>query len=1230
MSSQPRIIRSYDVVALSVPIVYNDRGDYDPNGMLYTLRENADTLKHLADHFFGRVEPHSGLDPTRPHPLVRPLVLRACQGETVRIHFENQLRQPASIHLQSNGYDVNRSDGAAVGFNRNTTVMPGQSTIYEWQVNAEGVFLFHDMANLSGGEDGTNVHGLFGTLIVEPAGATWTHPESGEPLVDGLYADVHAPGHPSFREYAVFFHDEVEILPGAGHNGMHAGEGHAGSADEHPPDSDHSPMPISYRAEPLENRLQELERLGIRDLFNGEEQHHSSWLFGDPATPILRAYRRDPAKIRLVHAGVKETHVFHLHVHQWLAVPENPVGSAPPDNYKTQILDSISISPQTGVTIEPLYGAGSRQGTAGDVIWHCHLYPHFHRGMWGMWRVHDVLEEGTWQVDGENKPRLYPDGTPIAPLKPLPDREPPPRPTQLHPGFPLYIDGKFREKSPLPPWPLESPIPPEMAYKPPTDLEKANFIENPQLGSTFVRIGEKAEPDRCYNIVVLSTDVIYNNNGWHDRNGHMFVLAEDEEDICSGKKQPEPLFIRANAGEIIELRLTNKLPPEFGEDCFDVRQLTVECGLHVHLVKFDPIVADGSSVGWNYLSGVPRDKTMVYRWWADKEFGTVFFHDHLLADYRQKHGLFAGLIVEPEGSKHLSPQTLEPLPFSHGTQAVIQPRNGEAYREFCLAVADFIPLYDKQGEALNPPSRPGGHDDPGVMGVNYRCEPLILRDGDPAHWFSSHVHGDPATPIFPTYPGDRIRIRLLQGSHEEQHSFLIHGLRWLRWWQDPQSPLQNQQTIGISEAFTLDIQDDYGAGDYLWLFGASDDLWLGCWGLIRAYETRSMNLPPLPGRSENLTVAEMPPVPEAANVRRFHVVARQREIFYQDLKLTDPYGLVYELEGQLLPEPLVLRCRAGEWVEVTLTNQLPVALSPEPNPPELPLERDRDRRCRVIDGCVTNIDNRQDEHDRHYRRRVSNRVSLHANLLRYDVRHSDGTYVGKNPDQTIGPGESIVYRWHADQELGAVLLQDMADFRNHRHHGLIGALVVEPSDATPFHPLTQRPCWHGTGAIVQRPGQSPVRELVLLMQDGLRLFFKGNEQKPVPDPEDGELDAEDQGQKGFNYRCEPLQKSRGMRIPYPATPLWQVNSGDELWLRLVVAADKPRNHSFTVHGHLWLDQPHLQELSPVTGAVGALSTGSVQNLCFVAGQSGDYAYRTGILRWMLQQGLWGILRVLPK
>jgi len=1204
MTTKP--IRSYDVVALSVPIVFNKEGDHDPNGLMYALEANVPVLKNLKAHFFHEAHEHRpGLPPfepgseKKPHPLVRPLVLRACKGETVRIYFENQLNQPASIHLQSDGYNINQSDGAAVGRNPDSTVAPGDRTVYEWAVDREGVFLFHDMANLSGGEDGTNVHGLFGALIVEPEGATWTAPETGEPLVDGLYADVHPIDACSFREYAIFFHDEVEVheLEHSHESGMvsqevdiptehnHAADDKAEQkeADAH---ANIHVMPISYRSEPMHNRKSEF----------GETQHHSSWLFGDPATPILRAYRHDPAKIRLVHAGVKETHVFHLHVHQWYTVPENP---------KSPIIDSISISPQTAMTIEPLFGAGSRQGAIGDIIWHCHLYPHFHRGMWGMWRVHDVLEEGQWQ---DGRPRLYPDGTPIPPLKPLPARKPLQAPTAERPGFPLFIPGEYGKKSPYPPGHPQR-------LDGATQLEQNQFVSDRQPGEAFVEIGPRQPADRTFNIVVRKADVLYNDNGWHDPDGHFFVLAEDEEAVLSGKKPIEPLYIRANAGDVIELTLTNKLPiPQIPAqtNAFNTPHPTRECSLHQHFVKFDPLVSDGASVGWNYLSAVNPGETITYRWFADEqeegELGAVFFHDHLMANFRQKHGLFGALIVEPKEAKHLNPETLEEVPASRtsGSKAVIQLPDGSSFREFCLGVADFVPLFDRRGEAINPPEEPATEfdheDDNGAMAVNYRCEPIRLRQGDPSRWFSSTEHGDPDTPVFETYPGDPIHIRLIQGSHEEQHSFMVHGLRWNEWRNDPRSPLGNQQTLGISEAFTFKIEEAYTPGDYLWLFASSDDLWLGCWGIIRAHETPMLNLPALPKRKE---VSPLPEHPDDAPVRHFHVVARQREILYQGYDLTDPFGLVYELKDHPSDEPLVLRCRAGEWVEVTLTNELPEKLFLEPNAPEVPVELDRDRRL------------------------ISNRVSLHANLLQYDVRTSDGSYVGKNPDRTVGPGESITYRWYADRELGVVYLQDMADFRNHRHHGLVGALVVEPEDATPVDPIAKQPCWHGARAIIQRPGQKPVQEMVLLMQDGLRLFSFGSVFLPLPDPDDGELDPEDQGQKGFNYRCEPIHPVRGMRVPQPATPVWTVREGDRLWLRLVVAADKPRNHSFTVHGHVWQVEPQLGDQSSVTGAIAALSTGSVRNLSFVASKPGDYAYRTGVLKWALSQGLWGIIRVRP-
>lgn len=293
-------------------------------------------------------------------------------------------------------------------------------------------------------------------------------------------------------------------------------------------------------------------------------------------------------------------------------------------------------------------------------------------------------------------------------------------------------------------------------------------------------------------------------------------------------------------------------------------------------------------------------------------------------------------------------------------------------------------------------------------------------------------------------------------------------------------------------------------------------------------------------------------------------------------------------------------------------NELPLGLEREPFAPEVPVE-DCDRQ-------------------------VSSRVSIHADLLRYDVRSSDGANVGRNPIQTAEPAPAADttrhYCWYADEDVGAVLLQDMADFRNHRHHGAIGALVVEPEGA-------EASSWYGARAKISNVpaeggGTEAREEAVLILQDGLRLFFHGNPGMPVPDePGDapGEApDAEDQGQKGFNYRSEPTGEPWWLNVDEPATPVFLVPPEAKMWFRLVGGSDKPRQYSFTIHDHTWV-ATHISEAGRRVGSVSGVTGGWVESFDLTTPalpddcRRADYAYRTGVLRWALPQGLWGILRV---
>ena len=36
--------------------------------------------------------------------------------------------------------------------------------------------------------------------------------------------------------------------------------------------------------------------------------------------------------------------------------------------------------------------------------------------------------------------------------------------------------------------------------------------------------------------------------------------------------------------------------------------------------------------------------------------------------------------------------------------------------------------------------------------------------------------------------------------------------------------------------YRLNIKEPYQAGDYLYYFGGTDDVWLGLWGIIRVYD----------------------------------------------------------------------------------------------------------------------------------------------------------------------------------------------------------------------------------------------------------------------------------------------------------------------------------------------------------------------------------------------------------
>ncbi|MFR3484039.1 MAG: hypothetical protein ACLTXL_11450 [Clostridia bacterium] len=105
----PRPIRTFDIEAISLPIVYNKYGDHDPNGLMYVLKEDSQRIQKKARENFA-------LSPPQPYEEVQPLVIRANVGDEIRINFYNRLNRKASIHVR--GWPTMKRRWHNVGFNR--------------------------------------------------------------------------------------------------------------------------------------------------------------------------------------------------------------------------------------------------------------------------------------------------------------------------------------------------------------------------------------------------------------------------------------------------------------------------------------------------------------------------------------------------------------------------------------------------------------------------------------------------------------------------------------------------------------------------------------------------------------------------------------------------------------------------------------------------------------------------------------------------------------------------------------------------------------------------------------------------------------------------------------------------------------------------------------------------------------------------------------------------------
>ncbi|MDI3467284.1 MAG: hypothetical protein OJF50_006105 [Nitrospira sp.] len=484
--------------------------------------------------------------------------------------------------------------------------------------------------------------------------------------------------------------------------------------------------------------------------------------------------------------------------------------------------------------------------------------------------------------------------------------------------------------------------------------------------------------------------------------------------------------------------------------------------------------------------------------------------------------------------------------------------------------------------------------------------------------------------------------------------------------------------------------------DHLYSSGATDNLWDGQWGIMRVYsrEEQAPGLARLPGNTERSndvlasaflqkewdedgdseqieppvsSIEQGPPSKDALEafcsrkdrkdfLIEYKIEAHLAEnllpmkklIYNEQFGIADPSAILFVHQkdvsklkaGSKLPEPLILRAKAGDCIKVTLHNNLPAKM-PDNDPnspyynsdPTRPLIWSYNMMPPIIPGFNFN------------QVRSSSHVGLHPQLVDYNLQDSDGARVGRNDDSTVGPGETKTYLWYAGDirvskknhlygvpyEFGAVPLRDMGDVIKHTSHGAIGALVIEPRCSTWDDTASESKSminveWWEPEPKLDKYGQphkkalrcpdkpaettkklNQFRELVLLYQDDLSLQQHG---QPIPNLRNGD-DSEDSGQKAFNYRTEPLWARLGAsaadepdtmsefdwsnvlsstvshfrcqadwasgKFCDPATPLFTAKAGDHIRFRVVHPGGHPRQHGFTIFGHDWSPSPWIDD-----------------------------------------------------
>ena len=410
-------VKQYNISAINVEVTLNQWGDYYP-GYMYVLDKNIDKVR--AEEEKNAASREEALDPGAVSnglqgDAIQPLVIRANQGECVRIKFSNQLEdEDAGFQINGSAMIISSTGQPNTAATPGSIVAAEETQEYEWYIPIDEQEGGHMIQNHAG-RDPSSL-GLIGTFIVEPRGSRYLDPWTGGPLESGWMAMIVNDNAKDFREFTLMYHE-------VGDESFRPLNRHSEMIPQRDPQTDAyrpSARALNFRSEPFG-----INNLAVQEKkfhFEDESLAYSSYTFGDAPTTIPRSYLGDPAKFRLVHGGGEVFHSHHPHggTIRWTRSPQreaqqllNLTTAAYDGPVKYPVVRTTSarvdvqvIGPSEVMDLETECGSGLCQRLAGDFLFHCHVAHHYVAGMWGYWRVYNILQTGNYPFESTDIMRL--------------------------------------------------------------------------------------------------------------------------------------------------------------------------------------------------------------------------------------------------------------------------------------------------------------------------------------------------------------------------------------------------------------------------------------------------------------------------------------------------------------------------------------------------------------------------------------------------------------------------------------------------------------------------------------------------------------------------------------------------------------------------------------------------------------------------------------------------------